>query len=62
MVKTLIIFTWPSCFSETLSPIKALPFSLFQSAKDSQQTSQNLKQGHWLRRECVWCYATLYAS
>lgn len=28
----------------------------------SQLTPQNLKQVHWLRLKCVWCYATLFAS
>ena len=27
-----------------------------------EHTPLNLKQVHWLRRECVWCYATLYAQ
>lgn len=45
----------------TPTPLLFPAINLFQSAKDSQETPLNLKQGHWLRRKCVWCYATLYA-
>lgn len=32
--------------------------TLFFNTETLEQTPLSLKQIHWLRRECAWCYAT----